>query len=258
MIKYLETTINGLTLRGTAHIPDHKQDEKLPVVLMFHGFGAVRDEYFCSFVNMSRLLEKNHICAIRFDFGCHGESDGDFQDFTFSKEISEGQSLIDYVKTLNFVDSSHISLMGMSLGSVAASIVAGLKPDDVHSLVLWSPAAAFLDEILGNHTLQGQSVENVSEQGYFDFHSLKLGFPFFDDLKKIDIYGNASIYQGPVKIIHGIDDWIAPISYSEKYVANYKQSTELVKIPGADHGWETVKVRQQLFDETIKFFIKNK
>lgn len=49
MIKYVNTTINGLTLRGTAHVPEGVIGP-VPTVLLFHGFGAVRDEYFCSFV----------------------------------------------------------------------------------------------------------------------------------------------------------------------------------------------------------------
>ena len=40
MIKYVNTTINGLTLRGTAHVPEGVIGP-VPTVLLFHGFGAV-------------------------------------------------------------------------------------------------------------------------------------------------------------------------------------------------------------------------
>ena len=74
MINYVNTTINGLTLRGTAYVPDNIT-APVPTVLLFHGFGAVRTEYFCSFVQISRLLAKSGIAAIAFDFSAHGESE---------------------------------------------------------------------------------------------------------------------------------------------------------------------------------------
>ena len=129
MIKYVNTTINGLTLRGTAHVPEDVTGP-VPTVLLFHGFGAVRDEYFCSF-QISRQLAQRGIAAIAFDFSGHGESDGDFIDFTFSNEVYEGTQLVAFVKTLDFVDEKRVALLGMSLGSVAASMVAGLVGDAV-------------------------------------------------------------------------------------------------------------------------------
>ncbi|PAV31761.1 alpha/beta hydrolase [Leuconostoc lactis] len=255
MIKYVNTTINGLTLRGTAHVPEGVIGP-VPTVLLFHGFGAVRDEYFCSFVQISRQLAKRGIAAIAFDFSGHGESDGDFIDFTFSNEVYEGTQLVAFVKTLDFVDETRVALLGMSLGSVAASMVAGLVGDAVMGLCLWSPAAVFQDEILENQTLQGKSIATVAEDGYFDFNSMKLGPQFFEDVKTLDIYPTAKQYLGPVKIIHGADDTIAPVSYAQKYVDTYQQPVDLTVVPGADHSWGDVPTRESLFNATLAFFDK--
>ena len=255
MIKYVNTTINGLTLRGTAHVPEGVTGP-VPTVLLFHGFGAVRDEYFCSFVQISRQLAKRGIAAIAFDFSGHGESDGDFIDFTFSNEVYEGTQLVAFVKTLDFVDETRVALLGMSLGSVAASMVAGLVGDAVMGLCLWSPAAVFQDEIVNNHTLQGKPIDTVAEKGYFDFNSMKLGSQFFEDVKTVDIYPTAKQYLGPVKIIHGADDTIAPVSYAQKYVDTYQQPVDLTVVPGADHSWGDVPTWESLFNATLVFFDK--
>lgn len=255
MISYINTTINGLTLRGTAHIPDSVAG-KVPAVLLFHGFGAVRDEYFCSFVQISRLLAKKNIAAIAFDFSGHGESDGDFMNYTFSNEVFEGTQLVSFVKTLDFVDETRVSLLGMSLGSVAASMVAGLVGDQIVGLCMWSPAAVFQDEILEQHTLQGKPISEVAEKGYFDFNSMKLGPKFFDDLQKVAIYPTAIKYGGPVKIIHGQADTIAPVAYAQKYVDTYEQSADLTVVTGADHSWGDVPTRELLFNATLDFFDK--
>nr|7Z2U_A Chain A, Ferulic acid esterase [Lentilactobacillus buchneri]7Z2U_B Chain B, Ferulic acid esterase [Lentilactobacillus buchneri]7Z2X_A Chain A, Ferulic acid esterase [Lentilactobacillus buchneri]7Z2X_B Chain B, Ferulic acid esterase [Lentilactobacillus buchneri]7Z2X_C Chain C, Ferulic acid esterase [Lentilactobacillus buchneri]7Z2X_D Chain D, Ferulic acid esterase [Lentilactobacillus buchneri] len=254
MIKFVTTEINGLTLRGTAHVPDGEPGQQFPTVLMFHGFGAVRDEGFRLFIQMSNRLMENGIAAVRFDFGCHGESDGEFEDFTFSQELNEGSALIDAVKSMSFVDSTKFSLLGESLGSVAASIVAGKRSTELTSLCMWSPAASFLDEILNDHTLQGKTVDNVEKDGYFDFYGLKLGKAFFDDLKNINIFDNAKKYQGPVKIVYGTNDFI-PEKYSHKYMDGYENG-ELVIVQDGDHGWQSVPSRKRILDETMKFFRK--
>ncbi|WP_349583670.1 alpha/beta hydrolase [Leuconostoc citreum] len=255
MINYVITTINGLTLRGTAYVPDNIT-APVPTVLLFHGFGAVRTEYFCSFVQISRLLAKSGIAAIAFDFSAHGESDGTFMDFTFSNEIFEGTQLVSFVKTLDFVDENRVALLGMSLGSVAASMVAGQLGSQIAGLCMWSPAAVFQDEILEHKTLQGKSIAGVSERGYFDFNSMKLGAAFFEDLKAVAIYDTAVNYQGPVKIIHGGSDMIAPVAYAQKYVTAYRQSADLTVVANADHSWGDVQTREALFNATLAFFDK--
>ncbi|MCL9660676.1 alpha/beta hydrolase [Paenibacillus hunanensis] len=253
MMQPITTTINGKTLRGTAHIPDG-QGQRFPTVLMFHGFGSMRNEYFYAFVHMARQLEEAGIASLRFDFSGHGESDGEFFDFTFSNEVQEGIELVQYTRTLDFVDEQRISLLGMSLGSVAASMVAGAIPDQIDSLCLWSPAAVFTDEILVRGTLQGRTIDIVQEQGYFDFNSLKLGPAFFEDVKHIQVYEAVRPYKGKVKILHGIDDWIAPVEYARRYVDTYEQPVELVEVEGVDHSWGDVPSRALLYKQTLDFF----
>ncbi|AET58030.1 alpha/beta fold family hydrolase [Paenibacillus terrae HPL-003] len=256
-LQYIETSVHGLTLRGTAHIPETLKGGKYPTVIMFHGFGANRIEYFYSFVQISRLLEKHGIAAVRFDFGGHGESEGDFYDVTISGEVEEGKAIVNYVRQLEFVDSSRVSLMGMSLGSVVASIVAGDLSKDIHSLCMWSPAATVTDEINNKKTIQGQSISSMDQQGYFDFNSLRLGPGFIEDVASLDIYTRASSFKGNVAIIHGDQDFIAPIQYAYQYEQAYSQPISIQIIEGADHSWGNVPHREELFRNTLDFFEKN-
>lgn len=253
MFQSITTQVAGLTLRGTVQLPDG-EPQQWPTVLMFHGFSSNRDEAFNSFVEMSRLLNARGIATVRFDYGCHGESDGDFIDFTFSQELQESRALVAFVRQQSFVDPQRLSLLGMSLGSVAASMTAGELPTAIKSLCLWSPAAVFVDEIANRHVLQGRSTENVARDGYFDFNSLKLGPAFFADVQKIDIYPTAARYTGPVTIIHGDADQIAPLSYSQRYVQAYHQPVQLVVVPNATHAWNSVPVKTTLLQKTAQFF----
>lgn len=254
-MKYIEHTIDQKTLRGMVHLPEETMPEAgFPAVLMFHGFGATRDEYFLSFVRFANLLAEKGIAVFRFDFSGHGESDGDFFDFTFNNEVYEGQQLVDFVGQLKYVDEKRISLIGMSLGGVTAALVAGAMPDRIQSICLWSPALVFTHEILNEGTLQGKPVDMLEKYGYFDFHSLKLGPDFFAELPELDIFQRATRYKGKVKIIHGTEDIIAPIEFSEKLIKSYEQPAILHAVVKADHSWGDVPTRKELFDETIAFF----
>ncbi|NMM94747.1 alpha/beta hydrolase family protein [Bifidobacterium oedipodis] len=250
-ITYLEETIDGLTLRGTAHIPDG--DGPFPTVLMFHGFFAVRDECFNAFVQLSSLLNMAGICAIRFDFSCHGESDGEPINFTFSHELREGTELINRIRSLDYVDESRISLLGMSLGGVAAGMVAGLATDQVNAVCMWSPAAVFGDDV-PRGILAGTDVnQQLNELGHCDYLSFPVGRRFFDDFKTIDIYGVSTRFTGPVAVILGDSDETVPEHYAHDYAAAYSQPVEVTIVPKATHGWSTIPTRTALFERTMQF-----
>ena len=155
MQKSIEIQSGGLTLRGILHIPDGRT-HKIPIVCIFHGFAGNKMEPHFIFVKLSRLLEAKGIGSVRFDFAGSGESDGDFIDMTISKELKDANNILDYVKSLDFVDTTKIGLLGLSMGGAVASMLAGDRKDDVKSLCLWAPAGT-LKELM----LQGQSEEQV-------------------------------------------------------------------------------------------------
>ena len=51
------------------------------------------------------------------------------------------------------------------------------------------------------------------------------------------MYGIIPAYGGPVLMIHGEQDMIVPLSYSEKALSVYGES-RLIIIPGAGHGYD--------------------
>ena len=66
---------------------------------------------------------------------------GRFEDMTVSSEVEDGLAILDYVKSLDFVDQSRIAIHGLSMGGCVASMVAGLRDADVCALSLWLPGA---------------------------------------------------------------------------------------------------------------------
>lgn len=242
----------GLTLRSTVHIPDGPVGARVPVVVFVHGFASNRLE-LPDFVRMSRILETAGFASVRVDLAGHGESDGDFFDVTISGEIAQVRSVVRDVRALGFTDPERIGLVGMSMGGVVAGIVAAEEPG-IAAACLWSPAAVAPSEI-GSGYLKGRSLfAEIEEKGYFDADGHRISAALVDDIAALDVYGRSAAYSGPVRIIHGDKDDIAPLEYAHRYLDHYRGNAELEVVAGADHAWGSVPHRGRLHQSTVEFF----
>ena len=115
MERYVECESRGLTLRGMLHVPDQRPG-KVPFVILFHGFCDDRNEINFVHTELSRRLCERGIASVRFDFAGSGDSDGRFEDMTVSSEVEDGLAILDYVKSLDFVDQSRIAIHGGMCG----------------------------------------------------------------------------------------------------------------------------------------------
>jgi len=251
VIRHHDFPHQGLTLRSTVHIPQGPPGTRWPTAVFVHGFTSNRLE-LPDFVRMSRLLEENGIASVRFDLSGHGESDGDFFDVTVTGEIAETRAVIQAVRTLDFVDAERIGLVGMSMGGVVAGIVAAEEPG-IGALCLWSPAAVAPFEI-GKGYLKGRSLAaEIEEKGYFDADGHRMSASHVEDIAALDVYGRSGRYTGPVHILHGDKDGIAPLEYARRYLDHYDGNAELQIVEGADHAWGTVPHRTTLHQSTLRF-----
>ncbi|MER5805418.1 alpha/beta hydrolase [Streptomyces mirabilis] len=251
MIRHHDFQHNGLTLRSTLHIPDGPPGTRRPTVVFVHGFTANRIE-LPDFVAMSRLLEAHGIAAVRFDLSGHGESDGDFFDVTIAGEIAETLAVLRTVRTFDFVDFDRIGLVGMSMGGVVAGIVAGEEPG-ISALCLWSPAAVAPFEAAAGR-LKGRNIApEIEAKGYFDADGHRVSPAMVEDMAKLDVYGRSGKYAGPVHILHGDNDHIAPLAYVRPYLDHYDGNAQVEIVEGADHAWGTVPHRTTLHQSTLRF-----
>ncbi|MGO4585130.1 alpha/beta hydrolase family protein [Arthrobacter sp. 2RAF6] len=92
----------------------------------------------------------------------------------------------------------------------------------------------------------------MESEGYFDFLGMRMGPALRDDAESFDVYGRASTYAGPVRLIHGTADFV-PLSYAERYLQVYGEKAELIVVQGADHGWAQLPQRELAISHTVDF-----
>lgn len=241
----------AVNLSAVIQKPENVSAKKIPLVIVMHGFMSNKNDPIVSLV--SAELEKRGIASIRFDFNGHGESDGDFVKMTVPNEIEDAKAVYDYASKLGWVSS--ISLAGHSQGGVVASMTAGeLGAKKVRVLGLLAPAAVLREDAIRGNT-QGATYDSLNPPEYVElWNGLHLGRDYITTARTLKIFETAQKFTGPVCLLHGTGDVIAPYSYSERYEEGYKKS-EFHLFDGDDHVFS--KNLQTVAETAAEFFKKN-
>lgn len=234
-------------LQAVIHKPQLKSGERVPMVLLCHGFMGNKDGALEN--RIANLLSERGIASIRFDFNGHGQSEGRFQDMTVPNEIVDAKKVIDYVSALPYVSS--VAISGHSQGGVVAAMTAGeLGSDKIKAVVLLAPAAVLRDDAIRGSTM-GATYDPFNLGEYVElFRGLKLGAEYIRTAFSLPIYETSAQYQGPALIIHGTGDRVVPYTYGERFHQIWPKS-KLQIIDRADHGFS--KEIEQVATSTAEF-----
>jgi uncharacterized protein len=243
----LDFRLDDRIIRGTLHLP---QADAAPAIVLCHGFSGTRTEFGHSFVRLGKRLAERGVAAYRFDFAGGGESDGEYGDITVSDQVSQALAALDAVGAHPGVDADRLSLLGMSLGGLTASLAAAKR--EVCCLGLWGPAAvAVADEV------NARRRAIFAEHGYDDFGGTPVFERFVDDAETIDAFADAAGHAGPVLLAVGSEDHLFGPHVFDGYQDLYGDRLEQHRLDGVGHGFETVPAREHLLDLTEAFIVRH-
>lgn len=242
----------GLAMEVT--LPDgfNEETDKCPMVILMHGIFSSKN--IVPIPALARELAEEGIASICFDFGGHWKSEGKMESMTVGKEIEDALAMWEYAKSLPYVTG--IGLLGHSQGGVVASMTAGIlasRGESPAALVLIAPGSVIQDACKGGKFF-GAEFNPADPPEYVKcFGMMKLGREYILTTQKLDIYGTAKDYTGPVRLIHGSRDNIVPMSCSERFVESYTQDAELIVVDGENH-MITRKLRK-VVSHAVSFFV---
>lgn len=246
----VELEVQGLVLRGMSHIPDG--ESLCPAVILFHGYTGNKVEAHFMFVKLSRRLESIGFAVFRFDFSGSGESDGAFQDMTLGREVEEAKAILDYVRGHERVHPEAITLCGLSMGGLVASLVAGDRPQDVAKLVLLAPAGNMKDIVMEKAKQNGMDEGSIPD--VFDDGGNLVGLAFALDVLGTDVYPRAAHYKGPVLLVHGTEDATVDVRAAHDYQQEaYDNRATLYLIEGADHTFNKNQWEEKVIEAVSRF-----
>lgn len=246
MVKHVEiANKDGKVLRGYLTYPE---DFNGDVVVCFHGFTGNKTEHAGHFRNISRILEKHSIATLRMDFSGNGESDGEFNEFTYDTMLPEAIQIVEYAQKVD--GFKRLILLGFSMGGALAATVTSMIPEEVHKLVLWSPAGNMV-EIINKYF----EVHEKNEKGNISLGAFELSKDMHESIQKWNTYENLEKFENKVTIIQGKKDTSVPFLYSARYAVSFKNS-HLHLIETASHGYDRKEEYEKLYQLTVDF-LKN-
>lgn len=120
-----------ITYGATLTIPNNKK--KYPLAILISGTGQHDRNYTYVgrefFTVLADYLAKNGIASLRVDDRGIGKTNGDFENSTTGDFANDVEDQIDYLKSINHIDTSFLGLIGHSEGGMIASIVSSRNKD---------------------------------------------------------------------------------------------------------------------------------
>jgi fermentation-respiration switch protein FrsA (DUF1100 family) len=109
---------------GDLYLPDSiPQDEKLPAVILCHGFSGIREILLPPY---AAFFAQNGFAALVFDYRGFGDSQGERGRLVPAEQVVDIRNAITFMETLPQVDPNRIGLWGTSFGGANAIYTAAI------------------------------------------------------------------------------------------------------------------------------------
>ncbi|HTM10953.1 MAG TPA: alpha/beta fold hydrolase [Verrucomicrobiae bacterium] len=213
----------GQRLVGIVHRPDGTP--KAGVVLC-HGMGSSKESE--KFVMLGEILAKRGVLALRFDFACSGESEGKFEEITYSGEAEDIAAAYDVVAKYGI---AKIGVVGSSMGGAAAILFAAKNP----VAALATIAAPVHPEKFSARFLTDEQRRDWRSQGFIVYNGLRLDSTLLEDVETIDVAAAARKIAAPTLVLHGDRDATVPVEEGRELYAALAGPKRLAILAGADH-----------------------
>lgn len=209
--------------------------DKVPAVLLIHGFASTKDEVGNLYKRLAAALAEQGIASLRFDFAGSGEGSLPFTANTVATQVADARRAFDYLAAQPGIDTERLGLVGFSLGGIVGTALAG-SDDRVQALVLWSTpgdtAASFADLYDAYYPA---AVQEGSVEVDLGFRKVELSQAFFESLFVSFPLHDIRSYNNPLLVIAGAEDVPQP-RYAREFVVNAGSNDITLRIiAGADH-----------------------
>jgi len=240
----------GQALAGVMHIPSGSG--KFPAVILCHGFSGDKAGKYRLRVRLARELCKNGFAVLRFDFSGHGDSEGEMDDVSITRELDDLGCAISFLKSRPEADIEKIGIVGHSFGGEIVILKAS-ENKELKAVVLLAPV---VDPQL-NMLMDGRFEENLAlarKQGFAERASHKIKKQYYEELQKFRPLIEARKINAPLLVLHGTADDKVDIRGSVELIKNPNEPKKLIIIETADHDFTGYDNTMRVIKETVNWF----
>ena len=238
----------GESLSATIHLPNGLPRRG---VILGHCFTCSRHTTILR--SICHALAAADFLVLRFDFSGNGQSEGEFADSTYSKQIAEMKTA---AALLTGRGVSWLGLAGHSMGAMVALLATG-EIASVRALC----ALAARSRVMGAaELLTARQLQELQERGGVRFVSrrrpLELSREMFSDAARYDLGRAVSSLSQPLLLVHGDRDEITPVDEAYRIQRYRPEGTRVAVIPGADHMFSRDEHRRLATEVVVSWFVE--
>ena len=198
-------------------------------MIFSHGYNGHKSDFDYT----ARYLAERGICALSYTF-CGGstrdESGMLTTDMTLFTEIEDLQAVITYVKGLEQLDKDNIFTFGGSQGGLVTALTVDDMSEEIKGMILLYPAFCIADD----WSKRFPNISDIPEE--VELWGMKMGRDFFESIHGFDVFAHVGKYANSVLVMHGDQDPIVAMGYSERIAETYPK-VRLEVFPGEGHGF---------------------
>jgi len=210
------------------------------LIIIGHGVTGNKDRPWA--VGLAEALEKEGFNALRFSFSGNGESEGDFEKSTITKEVKDLKAIVNAAEEEGY---HRVCYIGHSMGA-PVGVISAVKDERIALLISLSGMVhtkRFLETEFGD--------QKPGKGCMWDDKECPLSEAFAEDMIKIDnVLAKTEKIEVPWLIVHGDADDVVPVEEGKEIFAAAYEPKDLVVIPKADHVYSG-KGLQQMIDAVI-------
>lgn len=236
----------GENLSATIHLPGGPTRRG---VILGHCFTCSRHTTILR--SICHVLADQGFAVLRFDFSGNGQSEGEFADSTYSKQIAEMKTAAAFITGRGV---SWLGLAGHSMGAMVALLAAA----EIASVRVLCALAARSRVMGAEEILSPAQLQELQGTGRVPFLSrgraLELTREMFSDAARYDVGRVVSSLSQPLFLVHGDRDEITPVDEAYRIQRYRPKGTRLAVIPGADHMFSREDDRRLVTEVVVSWF----
>jgi len=215
------------------------------LAIIGHGVTGNKDRPWA--VGLADALAEAGINALRFSFAGNGESEGQFEECTVSKEVKDLKTVVNAAEDEGY---HRICYIGHSMGA-AAGVLAASRDERIELLVSLSGMVytkKFCETEFGD--------QKPGKGCMWDEEDCPLSQEFVDDMHRIDnVLERTEKIEVPWLIVHGDADDVVPVEEGQEIYRAAFEPKELVILPGVDHVYSDEGLPKMI--EAVVSWLKN-
>jgi esterase/lipase len=237
----METTETDILIneRISAIFTKSVSNDKLPAVILLHGFAVDKNEVNGFYQDLAIKLAQKNIASLRIDFTGWGDSLGDKANTTVSTLLNDVSEAYNYLLKDDEINTTRIGICGFSLGAAITILYTG-QNIKIKNIGLMSPVGNLHQDF---YEVFGSSFYSSLEKAVDPVHvplawrnDVYLNKDFFNSLKKPSVFSYIQQYTGKMISIAGEND------FSAKHVRSFQQANKQL-----DSKFEILKDQDHIF-----------